>query len=94
MVAFLEELLRAAERGAAEGAERAVRLELRKAGLAIGAPEGPVPKMGFSFSEAAEYTGLSESSLRRAAKRGELAVKDVGGRRVITRSELDRLLRG
>lgn len=46
-----------------------------------------------SLKESAEYTGLSESSLRRQARRGYLDITKIGGRSVVRTEELDRLLR-
>ena len=55
-----------------------------------------IPRCGLTLSEASEYLGVSQSTLRRAVGRGELAVARIGGNRrgrlVFRREYLDRFL--
>ena len=55
-----------------------------------------IPRCGMTLAEASEYLGVSQSTIRRAAGRGELAVARVGGSRrgrlVFRREDLDRFL--
>jgi excisionase family DNA binding protein len=54
--------------------------------------EKPAQRAAYSISETAELLGLCEASVYRALKRGDLASVLIGGRRVIPKTSLDRLL--
>lgn len=49
---------------------------------------------GFTWADAAAFSSLSESTLRRWVRRGVLQVSRVGGRVVVLRSSLEALMRG
>ncbi len=51
-----------------------------------------LPPVGTSFVGGSEYTGLSVTTLRRMAKRGDLPVSRVGRRVVLRFEDLDALL--
>ena len=82
----------------------AVRQELELAYqriLSSGAPwqlslarSAAMPKKALSYREAAQYTGLSKSTLARAEKAAALRAQRVGGRVLFEVDELDRFLRG
>lgn len=47
---------------------------------------------GLSVNEAATYAGLSRATLYRLSARGTLPIRRIGGRSVVLRDDLDRLL--
>lgn len=49
---------------------------------------------GFTWADASLHSSLSESTLRRWARRGVLKVVKVGGRVVVLRDSLEALMRG
>lgn len=53
-----------------------------------------VEKNGFSVKEAALYTGIGASTLRRQIDAGEIRAGRIADRVVIRRDELDRLMLG
>jgi excisionase family DNA binding protein len=54
--------------------------------------DGLVPRTAFSVEEVAESTGLSRSTIYRQMDAGLLEYKKIGGRRIITVSQLERFL--
>jgi excisionase family DNA binding protein len=52
----------------------------------------PSRRLSVGFRTAARLTGLGESTLRRHASNGKLATKKIGSRRVVSLSELERLV--
>lgn len=49
-------------------------------------------KRGLTIAEAATYVGVHRTTLYRLAKEGRLLIRKVGGRSIILRDDLDRLL--
>ena len=76
-----------------QGCEKAVRKVLREGKSSSGSTAAPIAsKKSFSFREASSISGLSESTLRRQARAGNIRVTKVGSRSIIAEEELHRFL--
>jgi excisionase family DNA binding protein len=51
-----------------------------------------VERLSFGMGEAARIVGISQATLYRLVKQGELSTVKVGSRTLVTRAELERLL--
>jgi len=49
-------------------------------------------KRGLTIPEAAAYIGLHQSSLYRLARDGQIKIRKIGGRSIILKDDIDRLL--
>lgn len=52
----------------------------------------PNAKRGLTISEAATYVGIHRTTLYRLARDGKLQIRKIGGRSILLKEDLDRLL--
>ena len=54
----------------------------------------PIERRGFTINDAAAYLSIHRTSVYRLINKGELRLRKIGGRSIILRDDLDRLLEG